>query len=124
MKVQSRIKLAEQMVRDNESPRDVARMMPRELTKSEVFQIFQREQILRQELMAELEKTPEDQFQEWEIIYDTLIIDRINNEFNIEPEDYTLGVQRYKLEQDVLVKNHIIQINEKALDLNDRLQHC
>ena len=60
MKVQSRIKLAEQMVRDNESPRDVARMMPRELTKSEVFQIFQREQILRQELMAELEKTPED----------------------------------------------------------------
>ena len=46
------------------------------------------------------------------IVYNTLIIDRINNEFNIEPEDFTLGVQRYDLEKDEQVQNHIAEIND------------
>ena len=60
-----------------------------------------------------------DQKQEMILIFDTLMIDRINNEFNIESEDYTLGVKRYGLEQDDDVQNHMTMIEEPALGLND-----
>ena len=30
-------------------------------------------------------------------LYDTLIEDKINNEFNIEPEDFALGAFKYHL---------------------------
>ena len=43
------------MEREGASPRDVARVRPRDLTEAEVFQIFKKEQLLRAELLEELD---------------------------------------------------------------------
>ncbi len=34
------------------------------------------------------------------IFYEKLIVDKLNNEFNIEAEEYNFGVQKYQLYED------------------------
>ena len=44
--------------------------------------------------------TPDEFLQAETNVVEALVLDKINNEFNIEPEDQTVAVYNYKLEED------------------------
>ena len=100
MKIDARTKEAKLQEQQGVSPRSVALIMPKEMSEAEVRKIFFREQELRIESIQELEKTADEDFEEKMLVLDTLLIDKINNEFTIEPEDYNLGVIQHNLLSD------------------------
>ena len=93
MKVESRKAEANHLEREGASPRTVALIRPRELTRQDVERIFYREMELREMFVEEMMETDDEHLIEKQIVLDTLMMDRINNEFTIEQEDYNLGVQ-------------------------------
>ena len=99
-----RIKEAEALENAGGSPRSVALIRPRELGQNEVFTIFFREHALKEEYLRDLiYDTPNEELFNKNLLYDELIIDKINNEFNIEQEDYKLAVIKYEIKDDEMV---------------------
>ena len=84
--------------------------MPRPLNYLEVKQIFKREQELKQEYTRFLLQVPDETLQARTTFYDTLIRDKINNEYNIEQEDFTLGELKYNLREDPQIKKELARL--------------
>ena len=81
-----------------------------------MFTIFFREHDLKEEFLRDLvNDTPDGDLFDKHFLYDELIIDKINNEFNIETEDYKVAVFKYEISEDPMV----IERLEKLRPLQD-----
>ena len=81
-----------------------------------MFTIFFREHALKEEFLKDLvNDTPNEDLFDKHYLYDELIIDKINNEFNIETEDYKVAVVKYEISEDPMV----IERLEKLRPLQD-----
>ena len=54
--------------------------------------------------------TPDQDLFNKHFLYDELIIDKINNEFNIEQEDYKVAVIKYNIKNDPMVIERLEQL--------------
>ena len=100
MKIEARKKEARMLELKGASPREVARIMPRELSRSEIFKIFERESQLKEDFTLDMLQTDDEYLTQKKIFFDCLLVDKLNNEFNIEAEEYNLGVQQHQLYED------------------------
>ncbi len=103
MKIEARKKEARLLELKGASPREIARVMPRELSRSEIFRIFERESQLKEDFTLDMIQTEDQYLIQKQIFYEKLIEDKLNNEFNIEAEEYNFGVQKYHLYEDEVV---------------------
>ena len=71
---------------------------------------------MKEEFLKDLvNDTPNEELFDKHFLYDELIIDKINNEFNIETEDYKVAVFKYEISEDPMV----IERLEKLRPLQD-----
>ena len=54
------------------------------------------------------------------IYYETLIIDQVNLQFGIEPEDFTLGVDQCQLKKNPQIQARMQEFNELASEIDNQ----